>query len=101
MLSKVSLQNKEDEKIFINSKLFGLMIRCPLNNGPHENCPFREHRAGGSLEDKYSFIEDLSETSRLQLLALHNRCFELQTGNFLRFNSASTVSSESKAIGIQ
>ena len=81
-----SLQTGKDANLFINSKLFALLIRCPLNSGPTKHCPFRDYRVGGTLEEKYSFIEDLHETSRLHLLALHNRCVEMRTANYLRFN---------------
>ncbi|MCK4785256.1 MAG: hypothetical protein KAV87_16015 [Desulfobacteraceae bacterium] len=94
MLLNMSLQNKIDENNFINSTLFNLLMRCPLNGAPSEKCPFRDYRTGTTPEEKQSFIKGLHETSRLHLLAMHNRCAKIRQGNSLCFSQEYDVNIE-------
>lgn len=101
MLFNETRQSGKDQGLFIKSKLFALMVRCPLSKTPSKSCPLNSYRNGASLEEKYSTIENLDEINRLHLLALHNRCFELQTGNFFRFNHANCTRVDNEKIQSQ
>lgn len=82
MYFNAAQQNKRDENHSVNQALFALLMCCPFNGGPHESCPLKEYRLHDlAPEEKFSFIEGLHETSRLHILALHNRCVEMRADN--------------------
>ena len=81
------VKNEKDEYFFINLALFNLLMRCPLDCGSRRNCPLEEYRTTlNTREEKFDFITELHETSKLQILALHDRCLEMRLNNYLRCN---------------
>ncbi|OGR07267.1 MAG: hypothetical protein A2511_17075 [Deltaproteobacteria bacterium RIFOXYD12_FULL_50_9] len=69
------LQNQQhDLRIFI----FSLVVACPINRNPREDCPFSKIREDCSLEEKYHYAENLFPYEAVELIEYHNKCYERQ-----------------------